>query len=160
MSAARPGRLLGLDVGERRIGVAVSEGRIAVPLAIIDHESRAADIDRIAAMAREQEVAAVVVGLPVSMSGEEHAQAKRTRSFGDALARGLDRPVVYQDERLSTVQASRAGGRTVAPRRPRAVHPARRRGKPRVDDLAAAVILQAYLDSRERPDEGPSGRGT
>lgn len=155
-------RLLGLDVGTRRIGVAVGEGRVAVPLTIIVHESRAADIARIGELARAQAAGAIVVGLPLSMSGEEHAQAARTRAFGEALALGTGIPVVYQDERLSTAQASRAqtgsvaGGRRLAPRPdgrptgrdPRSVHPARRRGKPRVDDLAAAVILQAYLDAQ------------
>ena len=155
-------RVLGLDVGARRIGVAVGEGRVAVPLTIIAHESRAADIARIGELAREQGAEAIVVGLPLSMSGEEHAQAARTRAFGEALALGTGIPVVYQDERLSTAQASRAqtgsvaGGRRLAPRPdgrppgrdPRSVHPARRRGKPRVDDLAAAVILQAYLDAQ------------
>ena len=159
-------RVLGLDVGARGIGVAVGEGRVAVPLTIIAHESRAADIARIGELAREQGAEAIVVGLPLSMSGEEHAQAARTRAFGEALALGTGIPVVYQDERLSTVQASGAqagpGGRRVRPRPdgrpsgrdPRSVHPgraawpARRRGKPRVDDLAAAVILQAYLDAQ------------
>ncbi|MDE3096295.1 MAG: Holliday junction resolvase RuvX [Chloroflexota bacterium] len=149
-------RLLGVDVGARRIGVAVGEGRVAVPLTIIAHESRAADIARIGELARAQAAEAIVVGLPLSMSGEEHAQAARTRAFGEALALGTGLPVVYQDERLSTVQVSGAGigGGTVRARPgvrvrdPGSVHPARRRGKPRVDDLAAAVILQAYLDAR------------
>ncbi|MHB8515303.1 MAG: Holliday junction resolvase RuvX [Dehalococcoidia bacterium] len=147
-------RLLGLDVGARRIGVAVSQGGIAVPLTIVAHESRAADIARIGELARAEGAEAIVVGLPLSMSGEEHAQAARTRAFGEALALGTGIPVVYQDERLSTVQASRAqtgggaGGRRVRPRNASSVHPARRRGKARVDDLAAAVILQAYVDAR------------
>ncbi len=145
-------RLLGLDAGARRIGVAVSQGGIAVPLTIVAHESRAADIARIGELARAEGAEAIVVGLPLSMSGEEHAQAKRTRAFGEALALGTGIPVVYQDERLSTAQASRAqtgaGGRRVRPRNASSVHPARRRGKPRVDDLAAAVILQAYVDAR------------
>jgi putative holliday junction resolvase len=86
--------LLGLDVGERWIGVAVSEGRIAVPLTIIEHTNRDADIDRIAALVAEREADGVVVGLPVSLSGEEHGQARRTRRFGEALAARLDVPVV------------------------------------------------------------------
>jgi len=142
-------RLLGLDVGSRRIGIAVSQDAIAVPLTIIEHTSRNASIDRIAGIAREQDAAAVVVGLPISLGGEEHGQAKRTRSFGDALGERTGLRVLYQDERLSTVQAARAGGgRPMPPRDPRSVHPARRAGKPRVDDLAAALILQAYLDAR------------
>jgi putative holliday junction resolvase len=133
----RPARLLGLDVGERWIGVAVSEGRIAVPLTIIEHTNRDADIDRIAALVAERESDAVVVGLPVSLSGEEHGQARRTRRFGEALAERLDVPVVYQDERYSSAEVEGAAGRRPS------------RGAPaRTDDLAAAVILQSYLDSR------------
>jgi putative Holliday junction resolvase len=135
--------MMGLDVGERRIGVAVSEGRIAVPLTIVEHRSRDADIARLVDIAREQHVAAVIVGLPVSLSGEEHGQAQRTRRFGDTLAQRLDVPVVYHDERYSTVQVA-----ALAEQRP----PAKRRGKTHVDDLAAAVILQSYIDAQERPE--------
>ena len=143
-------RLLGLDVGSRRIGVALSQGSVAVPLTIIEHDSRNASFDRIAELAREHDVAAVVVGLPVGMSGDEGAQARRTRAFGDALAERSGLHIAYQDERLSTAQAARAGGgRAMPPRDRRSVHPARRAGKTRVDDLAAAVILQAYIDARE-----------
>ena len=149
MTDATSGRLLGIDVGERRIGVAVSEGRIAVPLEIVVHQSRAADIERIANIAREQDVAAVIVGLPITLSGEERGQAKRTRAFGDQLAEALHVPVVYQDEGGSTAQVSDAAARRRdRPRNASSVHPARRRVKPRVDDLAAAVILQSYLDTR------------
>ena len=149
MTDATSGRLLGIDVGERRIGVAVSEGRIAVPLEVVLHQSRAADIERIANIAREQDVAAVIVGLPMTMSGEERGQAKRTRVFGDQLAEALHVPVVYHDEGGSTAQVSDvAARRRDRPRNASSVHPARRRVKPRVDDLAAAVILQSYLDTR------------
>jgi putative Holliday junction resolvase len=137
-------RLLGVDVGERRIGVAVSQGRIAVPLTIFEHETRASDLERVAAAARDQGAAAIVVGLPLHMSGDEGEQARRSRRFGDALARRAGVPVVYQDERYSTAAvASAAGGRIENARG------AKRRGKPRMDDLAAAVILQAYIDAQE-----------
>jgi putative Holliday junction resolvase len=136
-------RLLGVDFGARRIGVAVSEGRVAVPLTIVQHESRDRDLERVAAIARERGVAVVVVGLPVLESGDEGEQARRTRRFGDALARRLDVPVLYQDERFSSVRAEdaladagAAGGRA-----------SRRSGKRRIDDAAAAVILQAYIDA-------------
>jgi putative Holliday junction resolvase len=143
---SRGRRLLGLDVGERRIGVAVSEGRLAVPLAIIEHVSRDADLDRIAAIAREREANAVIVGLPITMSGEEREQAKRTRRFGDALARRVDVPVIYHDERLSTQQVAGAPGGRVT----RGGHVVKRGGKARIDDLAAAVILQSYIDTVEQ----------
>jgi len=131
--------MLGLDVGERRIGVALSEGRVAVPLTIVHHATRTDDLDRIAAIAREREAALVVVGLPLLRSGDEGQQARRTRRFGDALARRAGVPVVYQDERLSTVAAAEAS----------AARP-RRRARLPVDDHAAAVILQAYIDATEQ----------
>jgi putative Holliday junction resolvase len=154
MTDGTSGRLLGVDVGERRIGVAVSDGRIAVPLEIVVHTSRAADTERIANIAREQDVSMVIVGLPVTMSGEERGQAVRTRAFGDQLAAALHVPVLYQDEGGSTAQVSAgAARRRDRPRNAPNVHPARRRGKPRVDDLAAAVILQSYLDAQAGPRE-------
>jgi putative Holliday junction resolvase len=133
--------MLGLDVGERRIGVAVSDGTLAVPLTIVEHRSRADDIERVAALAREQEAALVVVGLPLLESGEEGEQARRTRRFGDAVARRIDVPLTYHDERFSTVRASEAVGA-----------PASRKGRRlRIDDHAAAMILQSYIDAQEHP---------
>jgi putative Holliday junction resolvase len=129
-------RMLGLDVGERRIGVAVSEGRVAVPLAVIEHRDRAAGIARVVEAAREHEATAIVVGLPLRPSGGEGEQARRTRRFGELLAARVDIPVVYEDETLSTRDAEgavREAGR------------GRRKPAP-VDDLAAAVILQRYID--------------
>ena len=149
--------MLGLDVGSRRTGVAVSEGAVAVPLTIIEDERRAAVIARVVALAEEQDARAIVVGLPVSLSGEEHAQAKRTRSFGDALAHVIALPIVYQDEALSSADVAGSAGRRARPRMSAAVHPARRRGPARVDDLAAAVILQRYID--EHAGNAPPAAG-
>jgi putative Holliday junction resolvase len=132
---------LGVDFGARRIGVAVSEGRLAVPLAIVEHRDRESDLRRVAELVRERGVDAVVVGLPLLMSGEEGEQARRTRRFGEALARRIEVPVVYQDERLSSFQAAEAG----APEAGGA-----RGGRRRIDDVAATVILQAYIDATER----------
>ena len=135
--------MLGVDYGAQRIGLAVSEGRIAVPLTIVEHENRERDLERVADIAREREVQIVVVGLPMLESGDEGEQARRTRRFGDALARRLDVPVLYQDERFSSVRAEAAmadpgaSGRTSS-----------RGGKRYIDDAAAAVILQAYIDAR------------
>lgn len=139
--------MIGVDYGERRIGIAVSEGRLAVPLVIIEHASRDADLDRVAQIVGEQEAQTVVVGLPISMSGEEGPQAKRARRFGDALARRIGVPVVYHDERLSSVQAAGgAAGRIV---RATTRSGRGRRERPRTDDLAASVILQGYIDARD-----------
>lgn len=125
--------MLGLDVGERRIGVAVSEGRIAVPLTIIDHTNRARDIERVAEIAEREGAQTIVVGLPLAPDGGEGEQARLTRRFGEQLAERVPVPIAYQDERLTTSEV--AGQRA--------------RGKP-IDDLAAAAILQRYIDAAER----------
>lgn len=130
-------RCLALDVGDRRTGIAVGE-RIARPLTTMKRRSKAEDFARIANLVREHGVDRLVVGLPLNMDGSQGAQARRvTRYAGrmaDALAEsGLDVDVVFWDERLSTEEASDimgAGGG---------------RGQ-RVDAVAAAVILQSYLD--------------
>lgn len=140
-------RLLAVDFGERRIGVAASEGRVAVPLLIIEHQSRGSDLDRIVAIATERGAQAVVVGLPLGMQGEEGEQAKRTRRFGEALQRRLNVPVVYQDERLSSADVAGAAGSRIE-KASGVKGRSARRGRPRIDDLAAAVILQAYIDER------------
>jgi putative Holliday junction resolvase len=131
-------RLIGIDYGERRIGVAASDGALAVPVSIVEHRSRGDDLERVAEIVREREASVIVVGLPVLSSGDEGEQARRCRRFGEALARATGLPVEYQDETLSSVEAEAAmagAGR---------VHAA----KP-VDDHAAAGILQAYIDERE-----------
>ena len=127
--------MLGLDFGERRIGVAVSEGSIAVPLTIIEHKNRAADLARIVALAEREGATAIVVGMPLAPDGGEGEQARLTRKFGEQLAASVAVPVAYQDERLTSldVASARAG----------------RKSRP-IDDLAAAAILQRYIDAQER----------
>lgn len=141
-----PGTLLGIDYGARRIGVAISEGRIAIPLTIIEHTTRAGDLEAVAQVAREREARSVVVGLPaMTLSGDEGEQARRARRFGESLARRVDVPVVYHDESYSTATAAIGFADADA---------TRKRGgkaKPPLDDLAAAVILQSYIDATERP---------
>ncbi len=129
--------MLGIDFGERRIGVAVSDGAIAVPLRIVEHQNRAKDLDRIAGIAAERRAQTIVVGLPLLMSGDEGEQARRTRRFGDALARRVAVPVVYHDESLSSFAASDASPETVRAHAPRTA----------IDDRAAAIILQSYIDA-------------
>lgn len=137
LTAVTPRILIGIDYGEKRIGVAASDGTLAVPVAIVEHTSRERDLDRIAELARERGAEAIVVGLPLLSSGDEGEQARRCRRFGEALARRTGLLVAYQDETLSSVDAAAAvaagGGR---------------RGP--LDDRAAANILQAYLDAQER----------
>lgn len=134
------GRALGLDPGERRIGVALSDptGIIAQPLEVIDRKV-ADPVDTVKRLVREYEVDTVVIGLPVSLSGGEGPAAQAARAFGATMSAALDVEVVYQDERFTTVTAEEAlieGG-------------VRRERRRQVRDMvAAAVMLQAYLDAK------------
>jgi putative Holliday junction resolvase len=132
------GRILGLDVGERRIGLAIStpEGRLAVPLRVLERQDEAADLEAIAALARAEQVDTLVIGHPLSMDGTAGAQARRVEAFARALAKVAGLPFELWDERLSSVQAERS------------VRLAHGRRRVPSDDVAAAIILQGYLDRR------------
>lgn len=139
-------RYLALDVGDRRVGVAISDegGLIASPLTVIYRASKAEDFGRIARLARERAVAGLVVGHPLNADGSAGPQAGRIERYAAALARalqedGLDLPLTLWDEYGSTRRAQKAmiaAGRKVKDRRER------------IDAVAAAVILQDYLDAR------------
>ena len=143
-------RALGLDLGSKRIGVAVSDlsGTIASPLTVIARgRSRRHDHERIAVLVREEEADCVVVGMPRSLSGGDGPAAKAARSEASALASVIGVPVETYDERFSTVTANRALAESGV------------RGQARrqvVDKVAAAVILQSWLDARRLAAEGPS----
>ena len=139
-------RLIGLDHGSRRIGVAVgdTETGMAFPRRAILRRNLAADLAAIEALAGAESAEMIVVGLPLNMDGTEGAQAASARSFGERLvARGLR--VAYEDERLSSWEAGELLGE--AGRRPR-----RETGER--DSTAAGLILQQYLDAR-RPTATP-----
>jgi putative Holliday junction resolvase len=135
----RPGRkLLGLDLGERRIGVAVTDdlGMFAFPLAIIDlTRSSLAEVARIAS---EQRVDGIVVGIPMNMRGDEGFQARAAREMARQIEQLVDVPIVYADERLTSYIADQAlASRGVKPRQRKAQR----------DAIAAAVMLQGYMDA-------------
>jgi len=136
------GRILGLDLGDVRIGVAISgpDRKVAVPLGTV-HTGAPADLKAIARIVQESEVALVVVGNPLRMSGETGTRARHAEEFAGALRQFLSIPVVLHDERLSTAEAERALKKAGAGGRER------RRA---VDRSAAAVILQSYLDALPR----------
>jgi putative holliday junction resolvase len=137
-------RVLALDLGERRIGVAVSDpsGTIATPRAVLVRSgSRADDHRRVGEMVGECGAERVVVGLPLSLDGRRGPAARRALDEADELAAALTVPVETHDERLTTVSAERS----LTERGMRA--PARRKV---VDQVAAAVLLQAWLDGRPR----------
>jgi putative Holliday junction resolvase len=147
-------RFLALDVGDRRLGVAVSDetGLIASPVEVIRRASRAEDFARIAQLAQEYGVGALVVGHPLNDDGSAGPQAQRIERYAKALAAalqaaGLELPVILWDEYRSTQRAQEsmiASGRKA------------RRRRARLDAVAAAFILQDYLDAR-RPAAPGSG---
>lgn len=149
MTADR-GRRLGVDVGDARVGVALSDpsGVLATPLVTLTRDTRCGtDLDALAALVIEHEVVEVVVGLPRTLAGRHGPAAQAAQEYARALADRLDQsvPVQLTDERLTTVSAARMlTARGVRGRKQRAV----------VDQAAAVEILQGWLDARRRPDTG------
>lgn len=139
---AEPGRVLGLDLGDARIGVAISDDarRLAVPLGTV-RTGAPADLRAIADLVEEHDVTLVVIGHPLQLSGEPGERAHHAERFVEALSSVLAVPVVLQDERLSTVEAERAL---------RAAGAGARERRAAVDRSAATVILQAWLDAGGR----------
>lgn len=142
------GRVLAVDLGRRRIGLAVSDalGLTTRPLPNLTAAGRRQDLAQVAAISRQQQVVRVVVGLPLEMAGTEGEAARVARNFAGslrALLSGVE--VVLCDERLTTVEAERdlidAGVR-------------REQRRDRIDGLAAARILESYLAQRASPTEG------
>jgi putative holliday junction resolvase len=146
-------RALGLDLGTKRIGVAVSDrsGTIASPLTVVHRGRRRADDHRrIAELVAEEEAELVVVGMPLHLSGASGPSARSAATEAEQLATVVGVPVTTHDERFTTVTAERA-------LREASVRGADRRAV--VDKVAAAVMLQAWLDSggpaRARALQGP-----
>ena len=139
---------MGLDVGDRRIGVALSDslGLTAQPLTVLERRGAAADAAAVRALVEAHGVDTVVVGLPLTMAGARGVQADKVTTFAEQLRRGLSVPVEFVDERLTTVQGERvlreAGIRG-------------RRRKQAIDRVAAQLILQQFLDSKRRPPVEP-----
>jgi putative Holliday junction resolvase len=135
------GRRLGVDVGAVRVGVALSDpdGVLATPLVTVRRDVEGgSDVRTLGELVAEHAVVEVVVGLPRTLAGREGAAAEAARAFGDALVGSLPVPVVYTDERLTTVVATRQlRSRGVKGRKQRAV----------IDQAAAVAILQGWLDA-------------
>lgn len=132
-------RLLCLDIGGKRIGVAVSDelGMIASPVKTIDAKTNV--VDELKSMIDSYGVRRLVVGLPVGMSGKEGPQAAEVREIAENLRQKLDVELIYSDERLSSAVADQALIRQGTRREKRKQH---------IDAMAAAVILQGYLDTQ------------
>lgn len=135
--------VLGLDVGDRRTGVALSDALgMAQPLLTMAESSERQRLKNIARLVRKYQVTGVVAGNPLHMSGDLSPQSAKVQAFADALRDELQVPVYLQDERLSSTAANEWMDRLGYPRGPE------RKG--RLDQYAAAIILQDWLDARDR----------
>jgi putative Holliday junction resolvase len=143
-------RLLGLDLGTKTIGVALSDTRlvIATPLETIRRRGLKNDLDRLEELIRSHGVGGIVLGLPLALSGKEGPRTQSTRQFARSLAAHLPLPIAFWDERLSTA---------VVTRELIAADLSRRRRAQIVDRVAAAYILQGCLDFLAR--RGAAARG-
>jgi len=132
-------RSLGLDIGDKRVGVALSDphGVLASPLTIIHRQDEAADFEAIVNIINQHQVGQIVVGLPRSMDGTLGKQAEKVEAFIGRLISHIEIPLKFRDERLSTVSARRLMREAGIRKRKVKVHD---------DSAAAAVILQGYLD--------------
>jgi putative Holliday junction resolvase len=140
-------RHIGLDIGTVRIGVSVSDpdGRVATPLTVLDARKTINDRSRLTRLIVDLEAGLIVVGLPVSLDGTEGPQADGVRRTAERLAEHLPCPIVFFDERLSTVEAHRVMSAS-------GVRAREARGD--VDKVAATLMLQGYLDSSRAGEDG------
>jgi len=132
-------RVIGIDPGSRRFGIAVGVAGVASPLTVIQREKTLQlTVERLAKLIADEEATAVVVGLPLHLDGSEGSSSKAARKFARALANFISVPVMLHDERLTTVTADRAmldaGLRAEERRR-------------HVDKIAAAIMLQSWIDA-------------
>ena len=125
-------RAIGLDHGEARCGVAVSDptGELVTPLEVVERPDTRRGLERVVNVIREREAEVVVVGLPLTLAGEEGLQAAAARAFADRLAAAIEVPVELHDERLTTRMAERTAGSAAS------------------DSVAAAHLLESWLQSR------------
>ena len=139
----REGRLLGLDYGTKRVGIAVStpEQNISSPLENYQRRSEPLDAAHLKELARDYRIAGIVVGLPVHMSGEEGQKAGEARAFGEWAGRVTGLPVRFWDERFTSAMAED---------HLLAADMSRKKRKARLDMLAAQILLQSYLDAKDR----------
>lgn len=144
-SAGPHGRVLAIDPGEKRLGIAVSDptGTIARPLLVLKHVSRAVDAAQIAGLAVEQEAVRIIVGAALDDEGNSTPQARHAERLAEAIRQQTALPVELWDESGSTQAARGARIAMGAPRRKRGGH---------LDEVAAAVILQSYLDAHEHTE--------
>jgi putative Holliday junction resolvase len=148
------GRLLGIDYGSKRIGLSISDPdrKIAFPLTTYERRSREQDAAYFRTLVAEEAIGQIVLGLPVHLDGREGQKATEVRAFGAWLAETVGRPVLYFDERFTTVEAEAALWEAGLSHQKR---------KDRRDRVAAQILLQTYLDAGcpENPEAGPLDEG-
>ena len=139
-------RILGIDYGERRIGIAISDpsATIAQPLTVLTRRTgKRPPVQAIADLIEQHDARHVVIGLPLTLAGDESDWTREVRAFGNKLALRAGTGVSFADERMTSVAAERAV-RSLGLKR------SEREQKERIDAAAAMLILQSYLDSREK----------
>lgn len=142
-------RVLGLDLGSKTLGVAVSDNTLLIATGIttirFENEDNSKTIDKLKSIISEYGVGLIVLGLPKNMNNTEGTAAERSRSFKLLLEENFGLPVVLQDERLSSVTANSVLLEADVSRKKR---------KEKVDTVAATIILQSYLDTRKERKNG------
>ncbi|KAB8145080.1 Holliday junction resolvase RuvX [Chloroflexia bacterium SDU3-3] len=148
---SEPGRIMALDIGRKRIGVALSDSlrMFSSPLTTVGGQPRHAAIGKIAALIRQNEATELVVGLPLTLSGEVGPQAEEINRFVAELAEQVHIPIHMFDERLTTAEAQRVMIEM-------GMKPEQRKAK--IDEMAASIILRDYLSARHPPPR-PSAYG-
>lgn len=145
------GRILAVDPGEKNIGLAISDpgGIIASPLAVIQHTSRLVDAAEIAQVAKEYQVTRIIIGQPLDWDGRVGPQARKSIRLAEAVRSQSTVPVELWDEAGST-QVARAVRIEMGV--------TRKKRKGHMDEIAATVILQSYLDAKTLPKGEPNGK--
>ena len=142
-------QITGIDFGRKRIGLAISDGHGAYPVAVIERRSLQRDLDAIRSWLVDREISLFVVGLPLNMDGTEGPSARAARAFAERVGSATGLPVEMFDERLTSIEAEErlreASGSRTSNRPARKKAPGKKAAR---DAVAAAVILEGWLESR------------
>lgn len=144
-------RVLGVDLGSKRIGLAISDeaGEFAFPAGIVDSRGRKRDIGKLRELIREKRIGRAVIGLPIHMDGRRGPEAERALRFASDLAAAAGIPVDTLDERWTSREAERVLQQQHASKK----RGAKRRKAGAVDEMAASIILRTYLAQQDSPSD-------